>query len=70
MVHIVNADSASTDNTPAVFEATPTRSKKTCIKNTIRGKGVNLFGFIDFALQAGADYYVTIWPKITCIGSG
>jgi hypothetical protein len=64
-VHIINADSASTDNTIKLFEATTTITSKTSIKNISQGKGLNLFSFIDLALRDGADYYLTIDADIT-----
>lgn len=67
-VHIINADSASTDDTTSLFEATTTIAPKTSIKNVSRGKGLNLFSFIDAALQAGADYFLTIDADVTSAG--
>lgn len=65
VVHIINADSASTDDTIKLFKVTKTVTSKTSIKNTSRGKGLNLFSFIDEALRSGADYFLTIDADIT-----
>lgn len=67
-VHIINADSASTDDTISLFEATTTVTPKTSIKNVSQGKGLNLFSFISAALQGGADYFITIDADVTSAG--
>ncbi len=64
-VFIVNADSASTDNTVEKFEATTTITPKITIKNQTKGKGVNLLKFIDLAAHQDADFCLTIDADIT-----
>ena len=42
-VIIVNADSASTDDTANTFMSTPTKSKKVSIQNSMKGKARNIY---------------------------
>lgn len=62
---IVNADSASTDDTVDKFEVTKTVTPKQAIRNPDEGKGINLLKFIDLAAQEKADYCFTIDADIT-----
>lgn len=45
---IVNADSASTDDTVSTFISTPTKSEKVSIQNDIKGKGRNIYSILHY----------------------
>lgn len=65
---IVNADSASSDDTVDKFKATATRIPKTVIQQTQKGKGLNLLKFIELAYIDGADYCLTIDADVASAG--
>lgn len=57
---IVNADSASSDNTIKVFQNTKTNCKKEIISNKQKGKGYNLISFFKYCNDNKIDYALTL----------
>ena len=51
-VIIVNADSASTDDTANTFMSTSTKSKKVSIRNDIKGKGRNVYSILHYTANS------------------
>jgi glycosyltransferase len=51
-VIIVNADSASTDDTANTFMSTPTKSKKVSIQNSMKGKGRNIYSILYYTADS------------------
>lgn len=65
-VIIVNADSASTDDTASTFMSTPTKSEKVSIRNDIKGKGHNIYSILHYtAISKDATGCVLIDGDIT-----
>ena len=65
---IVNIDSSSADGTSAVFEATPTQSRKV-ILNTPRGKGRAMLAFFEFCVANGIECCATVDADLTSIST-
>lgn len=69
-ITIINADSASIDDTPVVFLNTPTRSKKVSIQNESKGKGHNIRSILHYvADNEEVDGCVLIDGDITSFDS-